>query len=653
MHHLIAASFISMFVCASAMASGPQGKWTAYVETSGSKLLVNDQLIVRSRVSRSGLSPEKRVKLGAERLAPLLASGLSPSEVTIQVESETKYRRVLKRVTEMVSKRVTRRVNGKRKRVTIKVPKTSRKRVREAYQAESEARLLAGGVVIAIAGTSDAKASGTAKPSDLAKRWESALVAALKLPGLTVGIETLVIPPGVTKVLKIGGVAKGSLEIGRAKGEQSPVSAVVQGGTVTVRSSELGKDIITLRRGGAEVLVTVSVLPYAARLVDPAPVEVTGSGPTSYRLGTLVSQNGLNALKPTPGALVSLINPVRPVKSPRTGKSLKSEVMVEARGKDMIPVRIGIDVPIVHRALVAGPSEHLLFSNNPENVISYGQLYHARLRTGGNRVVFHHQNDLKESFVGLVELINDSDDPSQVVWIGGEPGPMVDPVYVGYQAVSQHWGNLLNRNGLVVTVPPKSRLPILMPQVKSTHTVSGIMELRTVSGPEPILRITASKSRQDSGISAALVPVPVTDAIIANVMKPVAYVYPNPNKQIKARHVVGKGYAFVKIGNKPIAGIEGTPPLLGNYGVVYDIEVEVENPQATSANVDFVFEPTAGLTGFVFSIDGRKVQLARTNQPAESRLARIRLAPHEVRKVRVRTIPLSGSNYPVQLTVKS
>jgi hypothetical protein len=45
--------------------------------------------------------------------------------------------------------------------------------------------------------------------------------------------------------------------------------------------------------------------------------------------------------------------------------------------------------------------------------------------------------------------------------------------------------------------------------------------------------------------------------------------------------------------------------------------------------------------------------MARTNQPTESRLARIRLAPHEVRKVRVRTIPLSGSNYPVQLTVKS
>ncbi len=31
----------------------------------------------------------------------------------------------------------------------------------------------------------------------------------------------------------------------------------------------------------------------------------------------------------------------------------------------------------------------------------------------------------------------------------------------------------------------------------------------------------------------------------------------------------------------------------------------------------------------------------------------IRLAPHEVRKVRVRTIPLSGIKYPVQLTVKS
>lgn len=653
MHRSIATSLTIAVFCSAALAYAPQGKWTAYVETSGPKLLVNDQLIVRSRVSRAGLAPEQRVKLGAERLSPLLQSGLSPSDVTIQVESETKYRRVTKRVTEMVSKRVTRKINGKRKRITVKVPKTTRKRVREAYQVESEARLLAAGVVIAIAGTSDAKASGVAKPSDLAKRWESALVAALKLPGLTVGTETLVIPPGITKVLKIGGVAKGPLEIGRAKGEQSPISAVVTGGTVTVRSSELGKDIITLRRGGAEVLVTVSVLPYAAQQLDPAPVEVTGSGPTGYRLGTLVSLNGLNALKPTPGALVTLVNPVRPVKSPGLGKNLKAEVMIEARGKDMIPVRVGIDVPVVHRPLIAGPSEHLLFSNNPENVVAFGQLYHARLRTGGNRIVFHHQNDLKESFVGVVELINDSDDPCKVVWIGGEPGPMIDPVYVGFQAVSQQWGNLMNRNGIVVTVPPKSRLPLLMPQVKSTHTVSGIMELRTVSGPEPILRITAAKSRQDAGFSTALVPVPVTDAIVSSVMKPVAFVYPNPNKQIKARHVVGKGYAFIKIGNKPIIGIDGTPPLLGNYGVVYDIEVEVENPHPHSANVDFVFEPTAGLTGFVFTVDGRKVQQARTNQPAEPRLARIRLAPNEVRKVRVRTIPLSGSNYPVQLTVKS
>jgi hypothetical protein len=655
MHRLFTASLVPIVVCAGVSASEPQGKWTPYVETNGAKLLVNGQLIVRSRVSRAGLSPEKRVKLGAERLAGmlLLQSGLSPSDVTIQVESETKYRRVTKRVTEMVSKRVTRRINGKRKRVTIKVPKTTRKRVREAYQVESEARLLGNGVVIAIAGVSDVKASGVAKPSELAKRWESALIAALKLPGLTVGVETLVIPPGFTKVLKIGGVAKGPLEIGRAKGEQSPVSAVVNGGTVTVHSSELGKDIITLRRGGAEVLVTVNVLPYAAKLVDPTPIEVTGAGPTGYRLGTLVSLNGLNSLKPTPGALVTLTNPVRPVKSPGVGKNLTAEVMVEARGKDMIPVKVGVDVPIVHRALVAGPSEHLLFSNNPENVISYSQLYHARLRTGGNRVVFHHQNDLKDNFVCLIELINDTDEASQVVWIGGEPGPMVDPVYVGFQAVSQHWGNLMNRNGIVVTVPPKSRLPLLMPQVKPTHTVSGIMELRTVAGADPILRISAVKSRQEAGISATLVPVPVTDAVLSGLMKPVAYVYPNPNKQVKARHVVGKGYAFIKIGNKPISGIEGTPPLLGNYGVVYDIEVEVENPHPHSANVDFVFEPTAGLTGYVFTIDGRKVQQARTNQPAEPRLARIHLAPHEVRKVHVQTIPLSGSNYPVQLTVKS
>jgi hypothetical protein len=60
-----------------------------------------------------------------------------------------------------------------------------------------------------------------------------------------------------------------------------------------------------------------------------------------------------------------------------------------------------------------------------------------------------------------------------------------------------------------------------------------------------------------------------------------------------------------------------------------------------------------GLTGFVFTVNGRKVEQARTNQPVEPRLVRICLAPNDVRKVRVRTILLPSSNYPVQLTVKS
>ena len=89
MLRIIATSLATAALCSSAIAIVPQGKWTAYVETNGAKLLVNNQLIVRSRVSRAGLAPEKRVKLGAERLSPLLDAGLSPSEVTIQVESET------------------------------------------------------------------------------------------------------------------------------------------------------------------------------------------------------------------------------------------------------------------------------------------------------------------------------------------------------------------------------------------------------------------------------------------------------------------------------------------------------------------------------------------------------------------------------------
>ena len=645
--------FLSAFLTCSCLTSQAENRWTPTLSIKGNVLRVNEQIVIRCRAPRAKLSPERRIKLGGDRLAPLLQDGLSAADVSIQRKTETRYRRATRRVVIITKKRVTRRIQGKLTKVTVNVPQKVRKIVSEPYITETEARLIVHGEIIAIAGLADAKAAGVKTPSGLAKRWQVALTGALKIKGLAVGVTALLLPPNTNKVLPFSGVAKGPITVKWSKGEVGPAAVTIKGQTIVVASIAVGSDTLILSRGKAEVTIDVAVQPYAAEVSQPATVEVTGSGPPRKWLGKVVALEAENAFTVLPGAQITSIKQDVERVAQRIGIGSTADVTLAATGRNMISVQRTVKVPIVPKKVSTAVSQNLLFSNNPENVVDYRQLFHARLRPGGNRVVFHHQNDLQNPIQTALELINDSIEPSRVLWVGGDPVVNGDPVNVGYLAVSEHWNNLIRRNGVVLTVPPRSRLPLLLPRVPSTHTVSGIMELLAVSGPEPILRITSNKSLADAGFTRPLVTVPLTEQVLSDVMSPVSYVYPNPNKVIKSQHTVGKRYAFIKIGKQPIAGITGTPPLLGNYGVVYDIEVTIDNPTNRRANVDFVFEPTAGLTGFVFSVEGKKVTLSHTNVPVETRLSRITLEPHTERVIRLKTIPLSGSNYPVQLTVRS
>jgi hypothetical protein len=99
-------------------------------------------------------------------------------------------------------------------------------------------------------------------------------------------------------------------------------------------------------------------------------------------------------------------------------------------------------------------------------------------------------------------------------------------------------------------------------------------------------------------------------------------------------------------------GADAQRRLEGNYGVFYDIELTLENPTDKPANARLVFEPTAGLAGGVFWIDGRTVEIPQANLPKEITLAQYPLAPGAKQTVQVLTLPLSGSNYPAQLVVR-
>jgi hypothetical protein len=131
------------------------------------------------------------------------------------------------------------------------------------------------------------------------------------------------------------------------------------------------------------------------------------------------------------------------------------------------------------------------------------------------------------------------------------------------------------------------------------------------------------------------------------------HIYPSPAKTLAAEYVVGQRFAFIPIGKHAIDSDNAQKKLEGNYGVIYDINVRIENPTPTTRKVSVVFEPNAGLAAGVFIIDGEFISAKYAQPPSEIPLISYRLGPGEVRKVHIMTLPVAGSNYPANLVVRS
>jgi hypothetical protein len=117
--------------------------------------------------------------------------------------------------------------------------------------------------------------------------------------------------------------------------------------------------------------------------------------------------------------------------------------------------------------------------------------------------------------------------------------------------------------------------------------------------------------------------------------------------------VVGGDWAFVTIGDQPLAGQMAGDRLLGNYGLSYDINIALSNPTEEDARVVLLLEPAGGPARGSLLIDGTPVGASLIAKDSEAELARYGLAPGETREVCIQTMPEGGSHYPVRLVARS
>jgi len=172
--------------------------------------------------------------------------------------------------------------------------------------------------------------------------------------------------------------------------------------------------------------------------------------------------------------------------------------------------------------------------------------------------------------------------------------------------------------------------------------VSGLLGLRVLRGAAVRVRVVAEPEEQaDAQEEAPGATGPASE-----------HVYPTPRKSVRARYRVGDPWTFIPVGQRPIQGRNGKLRLDGNYGVLYEIDLRLENPTGEPRTVDVALSPDAGDARGVFCIEGRLIEVPPL-AGHDTVLASFRLDAGEEREIPVRTLPVAGSAYPARIVVRS
>jgi hypothetical protein len=320
-------------------------------------------------------------------------------------------------------------------------------------------------------------------------------------------------------------------------------------------------------------------------------------------------------------------------------------VPVRLAGQGLLPCRVTARVRVRCRRLPPREPETLLYSNNPERIQQPGRLYVGAIEANApGRLLYHHQNMSGLPVLFRVDLINPAETPVELQVIAGAALPRLDTVLAGHQAGVRYLRNAALDVGRIITVPAQSRISLLQQRLARGLTSSGLYGLRLLSGRRIFVEVRADPP----GSGDPEVPRLEADAVSPRV-------YPHPRRVLEASYTVGQSWTFVRLGRKAkvTARPAGEGPVLdGDYGVLYDISVRIENPTPEARTVNLMLEPDAGGAQGVFLVEGKWIEVPHLSPPAEFKLAQFVLSPQQHRIVNIRTLPVGGSAYPVTLVVR-
>lgn len=290
------------------------------------------------------------------------------------------------------------------------------------------------------------------------------------------------------------------------------------------------------------------------------------------------------------------------------------------------------------------PAEVLYFSDHPERVACPGRLFDGGLiPLKPVRFQIYHEGGCEEALALKAYIINKGSTTAKVHIIEGSGGPDPDYFPAGHDNNINFLNAFTKGEGRIYQIAPSERAEILTKPLPYLEVISATQQITLLEGRAELVFCALDSPDSDPSLNL----LSKEDDVHARGTYPEAYHYGEFFWDIT------KPENFIAIGATRQDNITGTTELRGDYGVLYELDITLENP-AEKANVEVLFNPRGGkatFTGLAY-IDG-KPSLWEIKDQIEAfervLIASIEMPACSKRSIKLLTIPEGASNYPVRL----
>lgn len=284
-------------------------------------------------------------------------------------------------------------------------------------------------------------------------------------------------------------------------------------------------------------------------------------------------------------------------------------------------------------------------SDHPEEVDRLGLLFSGGLTPQRPvRLQYYHLGALEGEAPEVALLVtNPGEEPAwlHMVWAAGKPS--LDYFSTGH-GNNVAWFGVQQRNeGEILRLEPGETRPVFRDPMPREHVISGTLGLTLMDGPPLQFGLLAS-------------PDPSSQPAFDNLLKEGDVhsrgFYPVATQRLRRSHQVGGEETRMAVGALRQETFSGVKELRGDYGVVYEVELELENPSARPATVDLLINPRGGAVTATFLLDGQVVEVPRTEAMAEHVFSSLEIPAGSRQTVRLQTIPEGASSYPIRIVAR-